>query len=66
MKVCSFHIFGTFSGKIRQIQGKIRKIKRCSGHRDCRGVIFMPASAQKAHYFLPFFAQIKNNKNIAS
>jgi hypothetical protein len=25
----------------------------------------MPASAQKAHYFLPFFAQIKNDKNIA-
>jgi hypothetical protein len=25
----------------------------------------MPASAQKAHYFLPFFAQIKNYKNIA-
>ena len=48
MKVRSFHIFSTFSGKIRQIQGKMRKIIRCSGHRDCRSVIFMPAAAQKS------------------
>ena len=48
MKVRSFHIFGTFQGKIRQIKGKIRKITRCSGHRDCRSVIFMPAAAQKS------------------
>ena len=48
MNVRSFHIFGTFSGKIRQNQGKIRKITRCSGRRDCRSVIFMPAAAQKS------------------
>jgi hypothetical protein len=48
MNVRSFHIFGTFAGKIRQNQGKIRKITRCSGRRDCRSVIFMPAAAQKS------------------
>ena len=53
--------FGRFWGKITLNQGKIRKITRSSGHRDCRNVIFMPASTQKAHYFLPFFAQIKND-----
>ena len=29
-------------------QGKIREIARCSGRRDCRNVIFMPAAAQKS------------------
>ena len=43
-----FHIFGTFSGKIRQNQGKIREITRCSGHWYCHSVIFMPAAARKS------------------
>ena len=47
MKVRFFHLYGTFSGKTRQNQGKIRKITRCSGRRDCRSVIFMPVAAQK-------------------
>ena len=46
---CSFfsyfrHIFGQNKAKSR----KIRKITRCSGRRDCRSVVFMPAAAQKS------------------
>jgi hypothetical protein len=63
MKVRSFHIFSTFSGKIRQNQGILGA---AAVNRTVAALFLCPQQRQNGLYFLLFFAQIKNSKKIES
>ena len=58
-----FHIFGTFSGKYRQNQGKLGA---AAVNGTVAALFLCPQQRQNGLYFLSFFAQIKNSKKIAS
>jgi hypothetical protein len=66
MNFRSFHIFGAFSGKQGKIKGKYAKSHAAAVIETAAALFLCPQQHKKAHYFLSFFAQIKNDKNIAS
>lgn len=63
MKVRPFYIFGTFSDKIWQNQGKIREITRCSGHRYCARVFYARSSVKKHITFVVLCSNKEQQKH---
>ena len=63
MRVRFFHLYSTFSGKLRQNQGKLGA---AAVNGTVAALFLCPQQRQNRLYFLSFFAQIKNSKNIAS
>ena len=57
---------GPFWAKYGKYKEKYAKLYAAAVIGTAAALFLCPQQHKKAHYFLSFFAQIKNNKNIAS